>query len=212
MLRWLYDWLATSEVPRPCDVVFVLAGRECRKVFGLQLLNKCWTKTLLLSVGRFEVRRFSSLKVPADFDLAGIASAVEPRYRHYFVTMSAGGAEAARIPIGRLGTMSEIRAFSAWLKAHPAVRSVTVVSSGFHLRRIRMCCRRMIQDGVSLTFAAVPDEGEFSRDHWWRSANARRLVISELAKLAIYKLLGGVELRRARGFSGVVDSREVPAG
>ncbi len=154
------------------------------------MLQEGWAPTLLLSVGRFEIRRFSGLKLPASLDLLAIASATKPQRRHYFVKIASGTAEAQRIAIGRFGTMSEILAFSDWLRAHRRVRSATVVSSGFHLKRIRMCCRRLLPKGTRLNFVAVPDESRYLRGHWWRDRKARKLVLSELVKIALYGVVG----------------------
>jgi len=198
LLSRLYDWLAASDPMQPSDVIFVLAGRECRKHFALELLREGWAPTLLLSVGRFEIRRFSNLELPTALDLLSIASGTEPRRRHYFVKIGAGTAQAQRIAVSRLGTLSEIRAFTEWLREHGSIRSATVVSSGFHLKRVRMCCRRLMPEGTSLNFVAVPDESRYLRGHWWWEPNARKLVVSELLKIAIYQLLGQRLMTRTR--------------
>ena len=183
---------------QPSDVIFVLAGRECRKHFALELLREGWAPTLLLSVGRFEIRRFSNLELPATLDLLAIASTTEARRRHYFVQIGSGIARAYRINPSRFGTLSEILAFSGWLREHSPVRSATIVSSGFHLKRIRMCCRRLVPDGTRLHFVAVPDESRYLRGLWWRDPNARKLVFSELLKVAVYQLLSQGLMTRAR--------------
>src|SRR5271165_7021034 len=163
LLSRLYDCLAASDPFQQSDVIFVLAGREWRKHFAIELLREGWAPTLLLSVGRFEIRRFSSLKLPKSLDLLAIASATEPKRRHYFVKIDCGTVEAQRIAVGRLGTWSEILAFSDWLRVHSRIRSATVVSSGFHLRRVRMCCRRLVPEETRLNFVAVPDENRYLR-------------------------------------------------
>ena len=197
-LSRLYDCLAESDPFQQSDVIFVLAGQECRKRFALELLQERWAPTLLLSVGRFEIRRFSSLKLPASLDLVAIASTTEPQRRHYFVKIDSGTIEAQRIAVGRFGTLSEIRAFSDWLRMHPLVRSVTVVSSGFHLKRIRMCCRRLLPEGTRLNFVAVPAESRYLREHWWQDSKGRKLVFSELLKIAIYRVISQRPVDRAR--------------
>ena len=98
-------------------------------------------------------------------------------------------AQAMRIEPGRFGTLSEITALSDWLRGHTAARSVMVVSSGFHLRRVRMCCRRLVPEGTRLSFVAVPEESEGLRGCWWQNPHSRKLVVSEVLKIAMYKLL-----------------------
>jgi hypothetical protein len=200
VLSRLYEWLAVSDQCQKSDVIFVLAGRECRKHFALRLFRQGWAPTLLLSVGRFEIRRFSNLELPASLDLPAVASTTEPRRRHYFVTIGSGTAEAQRIAVSRFGTMREILAFSNWLREHVSVRSAMVVSSGFHLKRVRMCCRRLVPDETRLQFVAAPEESGYLPEDWWRNARARKLVFSEVAKVAIYKLLCQRLIARARSW------------
>ena len=186
----IYNWLAQGDAQQKSDVIFVLAGRECRKWFGLRLLKEGWGDRLLLSVGRFEIRRFGDLTLPVSLDMRAIAGKTTPEQRHYLVDIEGRRAECSRIDIGRFGTWSEILAFSNWLHKNQAIRSATIVSSGFHIRRIRVCCRRLVRANCRLTFLAVPDEDERFRNGWWRDPKCRQLVLKELAKLAVYKILG----------------------
>lgn len=201
----IYDWLAVSDPPQQADIIFVLAGREYRKSFGLRLLEEGWATTLLLSVARFEIRRFSRLKVPVSLDLVAIASMTGPRRRHYFIKIEGAKAECRKIPVGLFGTWSEILEFSHWLKANGPIGSALVVSSGFHLRRTRMCCRRLVHDCTKLTFVAVPDENRYFRNHWWRNSKARKLVLSELLKIALYGMLGQRLLKQASSASAFTE-------
>lgn len=185
----IYNWLSATDALQQSDVIFVLAGRESRKQFGLQLWQKRWASRLVLSVGRFEIRRFSNLRLPATIDLLKIASATEPRRRHYFVDFDGSTASYQRVAIGRFGTLSEIRAFADWLNQNRSLRSALVVSSGFHLRRIRMCCHNFVDRDKRLTFVSVANEDQYFRNFWWHDAKARILVLKELAKLPVYKLL-----------------------
>jgi len=188
-LKKLYDWLAVSDPCQPADVIFVLAGRECRKHFAIRLFQRGLAPVLLISVGRFEIRRFFNLNLPLSPDLLTIAATTEPRLRHYFVKVEHGTGEAQRIALGRFGTLREVRGFSNWIREHPSIRSAMVVSSGFHLKRVRMCCQRLMPDGVRLRFVAVPEQGQSFAADWWRDAGQRRLILSELMKVAIYRVL-----------------------
>jgi len=153
------------------------------------LFQEGWAPTLLLSVGRFEIRRFSNLELPTSLDLLALASATEPRRRHYFVTFGSGTTSARSIALTPFGTLREILAFSEWLREKRGIRSVTMVSSGFHLKRVRMCCQRLLPNGTRLSFVAVPDEGRYLRAHWWQEPKARKLILSEVLKVVVYNLL-----------------------
>ena len=186
----LYDWLSVSDAVHPSDLIFVLAGRECRKQFGLQLFAEGWASTLLFSVGRFEIRKFAEYELPAPANLVALASSISPRRRHFFVTVGEGQVQTDVVPWQRFGTWREIVALTKWLSRHETVRTVTLVSSGFHLRRVRWCCERLLPKETTARLVAVPVEfPTFNRSQWWRSALSRNLVLLELAKLVLYPVL-----------------------
>lgn len=190
ILPRVYDWLSQSDAPQPSDVIFVLAGRECRKHFGLKMFEEGRAATLLLSVGRFEIRQVAHFDPPLSTDLRRLAASIPPDQRHFFVKVSARKLAAELIPLERFGTWSEITAFSQWLAEHRSIQTAMIVSSGFHLRRVRWCCRRLVTGRTKLTFVAVPSEKPtFDRHQWWRNALSRNLILLELVKVLLYPLL-----------------------
>jgi hypothetical protein len=187
LLCKIYEWLAVSETPQLSDVIFVLAGRECRKIAGLKLFRDGLACRLLLSVGRFEIRRFCGLDLPVAVNLVAASSLIAPPIRHFFVAFERGKATVERVALLRLGTWSEVNAFADWLEMRPHVRSATVISSGFHLRRIRLCCRLLVPERVELSFFDIQEElVGLDRNQWWRNVFARRLMLLELFKLFLY--------------------------
>ncbi|HEY6935706.1 MAG TPA: ElyC/SanA/YdcF family protein [Terriglobales bacterium] len=189
LLERLYDWLSPSDSTRSGDLIFVLAGRQSRKLYALELIRQGVANNLLLSVGRFEIRKFAQLSWPAEIDLVRVAAATPAPRRHYFVSMESEKSEVELICRGRFGTLSEIRALAAWLQRRPHIRSLVVVSSGPHLRRVRACCRALLPEGVQLCFLSTPDDGRLTRSEWWREAQGRKLVAKEVGKLFVYRLL-----------------------
>ncbi len=195
LLEHLYDWLSPSDSAGCGDLIFALAGRQSRKVYALELFRQGVGNNLLLSVGRFEIRNFARLSWPAEIDLGRVATATPAAMRHYFVSVESGKSEVELISRGRFGTLSEIRALSAWLQKRPHIRSLVIVSSGPHLRRVRACCRAVLPEGVQLRFLATPNDGWLTRGDWWRNAYARRLVMKEVGKLFVYRVLLMAEAR-----------------
>jgi uncharacterized SAM-binding protein YcdF (DUF218 family) len=187
LLERLYDWLSPAAGPAQGDLIFVLAGRQSRRLYALELYRQGAAGGLLLSVGRFEIRKFDQLPLPAALDLKGIAGATPPALRHYFVHLQGGQATVERIECGRLGTLSEIRALAGWLRARPQVGTLLVVSSAPHLRRVRTCCRALLPPSLRLSFLAVPEGGDWTRSGWWCDRKVRALVLKELPKLALYR-------------------------
>jgi uncharacterized SAM-binding protein YcdF (DUF218 family) len=78
-------------------------------------------------------------------------------------------------------------ALARWLGAHPAIRSVLVISSDTHLRRIRMCCRSLLNPNVEVSYLAAP-YSPLGPER--RSALASTMdALLELFKVSIYWVL-----------------------
>src|SRR6267142_306862 len=107
LLARLFDFLSAADPPVPSDAIFVLAGRPERKRYGLDLFKRGLAPVLILSVGRFEWRRFPELGLPDDGGLTRLVEETYYRRRHFFVTVRAEGACARFVPTQFLGTRRE---------------------------------------------------------------------------------------------------------
>jgi len=155
-LSRLRAWLSPADPPNSADLIFVLAGRVHRKEYALELFRQGLAPRLLFSVGRFEIRRFSKMSLPAPLDLLKMAQEVPPPERHYFVSFDGQDVQVEHVLPERFGTLTEIAALGRWLDANPKIRSVLVISSAAHLRRVRMCCRSLLKPDTRLSYLAVP--------------------------------------------------------
>jgi uncharacterized SAM-binding protein YcdF (DUF218 family) len=152
----LRAWLSPTDAPRDADLIFVLAGRVYRKDYALELFRQGLAPRIMFSVGRFEIRRFSKMALPVPLDLLKPAQELPPPQRHYFVFFEGQEVETQHVLPGRFGTLTEIEALAGWLSQRQEIRSVLIVSSGTHLRRIRMCCRSLLDPNLKLAFLAAP--------------------------------------------------------
>jgi hypothetical protein len=201
LLRRLYDWLACADSLGDGDLIFAVAGRQSRKVFALELFSQRRAPKVLLSVARFEIRRFAKLPLPVSLDLLSIAAPIPAPARHFFVTFEAGKSAVEFVQLrGRFGTLREIQALAAWLKDRPTINSVLVVSSASHLRRVRMCCRAFLPRRLQLRMLADPNENPLEWDQWWRHRDARVMVLAEPIKLLLYSIVLSVERLLDRDF------------
>jgi uncharacterized SAM-binding protein YcdF (DUF218 family) len=180
----LHAWLSPADAPRSADLIFVLAGRMHRKEYALELFRQGLAARILLSVGRFEIRRFSKMDLPVPLDLLKLAQDVPPPHRHYFVFFEGPQVRTEHVLPRRFGTLTEIDALARWLSEHPDIGSVLIVSSDSHLRRIRMCCRSLLSPKMKLAFLAAP----LALDQNSALASAKEDLM-ELCKLAIYWVL-----------------------
>jgi hypothetical protein len=187
MRKRLLEWLARADPAVPADVIFVLAGLKSRKVFAIQLLHRGIAPRVLFSVGRFEIRRFPELGLPQTVDLLQIAQSVLPPQRHFFVLFENQQVTVQRIPVRALGTLSEIDALADWLKTNSQISSLLIVSSGPHLRRLRVCCRVLLPRNVRLSFVATPPESAaVDPQNGSGDTSTRKMALSEYFKIACY--------------------------
>lgn len=186
MLRRIREWLSPVETLRPADLIFVLAGRQFRKEYALELFRQGLAPRILLSVARFEIRRFSKMELPVPLDLLSLASTIPPPQRHYFVEFRGQMFHVKHLRLGRFGTLGEVEALTEWLKDHREVASVVIVSSATHLRRIRLCCRALLPKAVEVRLAAVPAELAASGTGKRAERESAGAVLGELLKLAVY--------------------------
>jgi hypothetical protein len=139
------------------DLIFVLAGRENRKEYGLELFRQGLAPRVLFSVARYEIRRFSHLSLPVPVDLLKVALDVPPPERHFFVLIEGQKVQVEHVLPGRFGTLTEIEALTQWLEDHPQIDSLVIISSESHLRRIRICCQSFLSPRLRIALIAAPD-------------------------------------------------------
>jgi hypothetical protein len=190
-LPGLHAWLSPAEPARPSDLIFVLAGRMSSKRYALQLFREGLSPRLLLSVGRFEIRRFSKLDLPVPLNLLELAQAAPPPERHYFVLFQGKETHVEHIPPRRFGTLTEMAALARWLDKNPEVQSLTLISNEAHLRRIGMCCRSLFPRGVKVGLVAVPHSFAESVGQKPSAFRSTRSDLLELLKVLAYRILIG---------------------
>lgn len=189
-LEALFRFFAPAEAPCPADAIFVYAGQQERKEYGVVLWHQGLAPTLFLSVGRFEWRRVAALGLPGDGGLIPLVETTPAPQRHFLLRLGPEGAHARHVPPGRYGTATETQALLDAVAAG-GLRSVLVVSTGPHLRRIRILLRRLApRDGPRFHLVAVPEDRTLlARNRWWARPETRRVLAAEAAKCLGYALL-----------------------
>jgi uncharacterized SAM-binding protein YcdF (DUF218 family) len=93
---------------------------------------------------------------------------------------------------------------SAWLESRRHIASVVVISSAYHLPRLRLCCWAMLPTSIKVKFLPSPSKTSASSPAgpFWTWAHLM-LVLSEFVKIPMYLfviLLGaGRKSRRTTG-------------
>jgi uncharacterized SAM-binding protein YcdF (DUF218 family) len=190
LLARAFDFLADADAPGPADAIFVFAGRPERKRHGLALWRRGLAPVLILSVARFEWRRFPELGLEDDGGLRALVEATYYKRRHFFVTLDPSGTRVRFVPPRALGTRREAFALAEEAGA-AAFRSILVVTSPPHVRRARFAVERALRgSGVRIACTAAPGEDpSMNRESWWRSGSGRSYVAAEFLKLGLYRLL-----------------------
>ena len=193
LFRQAGGWLVAADpAPQRIDVIFTFGGENARVAYSRELMERFPSAHWVLSdhSGRYE--RILSRE---GFDLSRVS----------FIDTCTH-------------TISEVKGLADWLATHapaadasaadseeqataprtaPAAKpmAVALVSTPFHLRRIRSIAANVFRDtaSVRLYYLPVPMEryGWTARDStvWWRTKSARAWVGSELCKLIAYWLL-----------------------
>lgn len=187
--------LAEADSPKPSDVIFVLAGRPERKVYGLQLFREQFAPRLILSVGRFEVRGMAGLGF-SDLNLRELSARLAPEQRHFFIDITGVSRRVIVRPDAGRGTYAELLSLGRYLESAPA-STLLLVSTSIHLGRIRNCCRRiLLLSGTELRFVSVPENlSSFRRVGWWKRRSHWSYVITEYLKFGIFLLRPPKDIR-----------------
>ena len=173
---WLYglhEYLTLNDAPGPADLIFVLAGRMDRKLYGLELYRAGVAPRLLLSIGRFEVSKMATVDFEGAGDLIAQRNDLPPDQRHFFCEMNTTGHQIEHPQLPRWNTYGEILGLRGYLGRQMPGRMI-VISSDVHMRRVALTVAKVFH-GIPLDarYCAVPTDD-------------RRYLLKEAIKLAAY--------------------------
>lgn len=155
----LPSFLNIGREPQPADAIFVFAGRDDRKRVGLELFQSGFAPRLVLSVGRFEWRRFRELGLWSDGGLVEMVETIEAPERHFFVHVEKDRVQCEWVRKGRFGTLSEARALAQVID-RAGLRSILIVSSPEHLPRCVLALRTVAPAECAVIPVASAPSGE----------------------------------------------------
>lgn len=197
-LERLRNGLVQADELQKADLIFVLAGHRNRKVYGARLFRDLWAPSVVMSTGDPPyIAKVLLHEVPKSvLPNAQIWSQIEqaarlpsPRDEQFFACLTAAGWSVEPIRVEWLGTLSEIKALARWLQRCPATRSLLIVSAGTHLKRLRMCCRRLLPKDCKIRFIAVPRDDFGPKFGGKPPLEGPRQILLECAKVLVYGVL-----------------------
>jgi hypothetical protein len=182
LAKIIYSFLNIGESPCRADSLFVFAGKQKRKIYGVNLWRQGYARQMILSIGRFEWRKFYELDLDSDGGLRFLVDQTPPQKRHFFLQIDGKEASCTLVQTGLLGTLSEGRLLAEFLNGKP-IQSLLIISSPSHLRRASLVLRHAFRSKeVQLSFIAVPEEPA------WESPSDRSQIWLELWKYIFYRI------------------------
>jgi uncharacterized SAM-binding protein YcdF (DUF218 family) len=184
LFAWLAaGWLVLNPEPARSDILVVLGGSstyEERAEYAAQLFREGLAPKVVLT---------------DDGQRGGWSQ--EQQRNPFFVERAAAVLERAGVPAERIETLrpttsstyEEALLLRDYAAAH-SLRSLLVVTSGYHSRRARWTLERVFRGSpVEVTLAAVPPGRQTpSPASWWLSPTGWRMVALEYLKLAYYRV------------------------
>ena len=95
-----------------------------------------------------------------------------------------GVVNVEEIPLTVVGTDNESRVLHGWFDRR-AFRSVVVVSTPDHSRRLRRVLRRVLKGHQTKVMVRVARYSDFDPDRWWQTRGGARIGIVEMQKLLL---------------------------
>ena len=171
----LGPWLTVADPLVRSDVIFIADGKSPhRELEAAALFREGWAPRIALTLPRSdlseEVRRLSGEPTPQE--------------RSSRLLQRAGVPDGAIIRLDRVveNTLEEFRVAFDYARAH-GFRRVIIVSSPYHLRRVRIIWRSRFGHELPASIRATRYEAvEASR--WWRSRRSLEDVVHEMFGIA----------------------------
>lgn len=175
------SWLrgSQSQENASVDVIVVLAGSFERSMHAGDLYMRGIAPKIMVSVPRVESSIIRLEQMGIQYPRP------EAIHREILLRKGVPAESIEMLAAGAISTADEANAFATSLKSRHA--HVLVVTSPYHVRRAAMAFNDAFGQGTKVTVAATPYET--FPDDWWRSQDAARNVLLEMAKITLY--LGG---------------------
>ncbi|MDD4747586.1 MAG: YdcF family protein [Salinivirgaceae bacterium] len=109
----------------------------------------------------------------------------------YFAIFKSAGipdSSVIMIPEPAYNTTDELHQISKYIKERPQIKSIIIVSSQFHLRRVSLIAKTIFErNGVDVCYDfSYPENQQFDAKDWWKSSIGRKMVLSEYIKIVYF--------------------------
>ncbi|KMY51901.1 YdcF family protein [Peribacillus loiseleuriae] len=152
------DFLVINEKPVKSDVIIVLSGGGIERLEqGVGLYNQGFASYIMISNGQEDGLYEAALKMGVPID--------------------------SIILENHASSTTENALFTKKLMVEHQFHSAIVVSSNYHMRRVKSNFTKAISKSrIKLLYSSVPDNG-YDSSRWWKTKEGRQTTYMEYAKL-----------------------------
>lgn len=166
---------AGAALPRRADMIYIYAGGEAERPQYAAKLLKQDRAPIVLTAGGLRTDKLLAL---------GIKLTEAQVNEKVLIRNGVPKNKIRRIDAGT-STWEETRQLFGFVKQHN-IKSVLIVTSNFHIRRVRFCVRRIFGRSPVKVYYSYPEHGTTDLDHWWREEDDLITVTNEYQKLLYY--------------------------
>jgi len=165
ILLSLGQFLAVKEEEelQPADVIHVLGGRFERTYYALQLYQQGYGRNLFFT-----------------------GKEVAPLLKNYAAGQGIPATHIINFESRATNTYQEALELKQLLDNEATVQSVIVVSSPYHMRRVRWTFTQVLDHKTRIQFAPVPFRQTSDHQQWWTDQKSWEHVVKEYLKLLFY--------------------------
>lgn len=159
MMKEAGDFLVINEKPVKSDVIIVLSGGGIERLEkGVGLYNKGFASYIMISNGQEDSLYEAALKMGVPNDSIILENSAR--------------------------STTENALFTKELMIEHQFQSAIVVSSNYHMRRVKSNFTKAISNSrIKLIYSSVPDNG-YDPSRWWKTKEGRQTTFTEYVKLA----------------------------
>ena len=156
--------------------------------YGLELYKKGSSSRIILSIGRFDWRKFCALGHPTGDVLVPYVYRIPAQKRHFFLDIQDDTVQIILVKKQRLGTWTEAQALASYLKADTSLKNILFISDQTHLKRVNYIFSKFIKHGnLEIKHLSLTSWEKFASDHHTKSPiNKMKVFMTEYFKLILY--------------------------
>lgn len=163
-------FLIVNEPPQKSDIIIVLAGDKGHRLdYAVGLYHKGYSSQLLISGGPVYLN----------------TTMAELMAKH---AMELGVPKDAIILEKESNSTYQNALFSKSILQERQLNSALVVSSSYHMRRVRYTFNKVFQDTTMNLIYCAADEPQYNPGHWWSNNRSTLQTVTEYMKLLGYMM------------------------